>query len=340
METPIESELIEVKSPIDRFKEQWEQQPGSLNFFRQLKVINQNPQSLQYASLSVLKGWAQPLVFALQGLLLATFLLSLANWLITKDRGKQAEQIASLQNDLDAEGKRQQGVLDATQEAIDRINRSARKTAFTVAGSPTPLSREEALQKLNTLMEETKKLEEKYKGRIAARQHELHATGDALTLANSGTPLLFSLALLFSAQVVRRGIQGDYGKFKLAREADSFYLYFAVSRGIWINCGLVLALHLWLSSASYGLSGTSESIGPIFSILFLLAAYGALIYFFSVVSKDLYKAMQIPVPLNFYSLENKILVRLHNSFWLVFLVFETALLALSYVCYFLERHIG
>src|ERR1700730_8475417 len=340
MEIPAESEFIEVKSPIDRFKEQWEAQPGSLNFFRQLNVINKNPQSLQYAALSSLKGWTQPLVFAIQGLLLAAFLLSVTNWLITKDRGKQADQIASQQNDWEAEKKRQQGVLDATQEAIDQINRSVRKTTFTVAGSPVPLSRDQALQQLNALLEETKKLEQKYKNRIEARQHELRAAEDALALGNSGTPLVFSLALLFAAQVVRRGIQRDYGRFKLARQADSFYLYFAVSQGIWINCGLVFVMHLWFSAASYGLSGSSEAIGPILSILFWVAVLGLLIYYFSVVSKDLYQAMQIPVPSNFYSLENRILVRLHQSFWLVFLVFEAGLIALSYGSYLLERHAG
>ena len=71
-----------------------------------------------------------------------------------------------------------------------------------------------------------------------------------------------------------------------------------------------------------------------------MSAYGVLVYYFSVVSKDLYKAMQLPVPSNFYSLENKILVRLHNSFWLVFVVFEAALLGLAYGCYLLERRVG
>ncbi len=339
METPIESEFIEVRSPIDRFKEQWEKQPGPVNFLRQISVINQSPQSVQYASLSALKGWAQPLVFALEGLLLAALLLSLTNWLITKDRGNQADQIASSQLDLEAEMKRQQGVLDATQQAIDRINRSPKKTGFMVAGSPVPLSREEALQQLKALMEETNKLQQKYKNRIEARQHELHATGDALALANSGTPLVFALALLFTAQVVRKGIQNDYGKFKQARQADSFYLYFAVSRGVWIVCGLVAAMHLWFSAAAYGMGGSSLSIGPILSILFWIAIYGVFIYYLSLVSKDLYKAMQIPAPSNYYSLENKMLVRLHNSFWLVFVVFEAGLLLLSYGSYLLERHV-
>jgi len=340
MEMPVESEFIEVKSPIDRFKEQWEKEPGALNFLRQVNVINQSPQALQYAGLAALKGWTEPLVFALQGLLLVALLFSVMNWLITKDRGQQADQIASLQQDLEAEMKRQQGVLDATQEAIDRINRSPRKTSFTVGGSPAPLSREEALQQLNALLEETKKLEQKYENRTEARQHELHAVGDALALANSGTPLVFSLALLFTAQLMRRGIQNDYGKFKLARQADSFYLYFAVSRGLWINCGLVAVLHLWLSASAYGLGGSSQSIGPIFSILLVLAVYGVLVYYFFIVSNDLYKAMQIPGPSNHFGLKNKILVRLHNGFVLVFVAFEVGLLGLSYGCYLLERQVG
>jgi hypothetical protein len=340
MENPVESELIEVRSPIDRFKEQWEKQPGSLSFLRQASLINQSPQSVQYAGLSALKGWAQPLVFALEGLLLAALLLSFTNWLITRDRGNQADQIASLQHDMEAEMNRQQGVLDATEQDIDRINKSSRKKGFAVAGSPVPLSREEALQRHNALLEETKKLEQEYKRRNAAKQHELRAQGDAWALANSGTPLVFALALLFTAQVLRRGIQTDYGRFKLARQADSFYLYFAVSRGVWIVCGLVTAMHLWFSAAAYGIGGSSLSIGPIFSILFWLAICGVFIYYFSMVSKDLYKAMQIPVPSNYYGPENKILKHLLYSFCGVFVAFETGLLLLSYGSYLLQRHVG
>jgi hypothetical protein len=336
MQTPSESEFIEVRSPIDRFKDQWEKQPGALKFLRQVSVINQNPQSVQYAGLATLKGWAEPLVFGLQGLLLASLLLSLANWLITKDRGKQADQIALLQRDMEAEMNRQENVIKATQQDIERINKSTKKREFTVAGSPVPLSREEAIQRHNALIEETKKLEQEFKNRNEARQHELHAQGDAWALFDSGTPLVFSLALIFTAQLVRRGIQKDYGKYKLVRQADSFYLYFAVSRGIWINCGLVIVLHLWLSADAYGLGGSSQTIGPIFSILLFLAIFGVVGYYFSMVSKDLYKAMQIPAPSNYYGLENKILMRLH-SFWLVFVVFEAGLIGLSWGAYLLGR---
>lgn len=336
METPIESEFIEVKSPIDRFKEQWEKQPGAINFLRQVSLINQSPQSVQYAGLTTLKGWAEPLVFGLLGLLLFSFILSLTNWLITKDKGKQADQITLLQHEMEAEMKRQEGVIEAIQQDIARINKATKKKEFVVAGSPIPVNREDAIQRYNALIDETKKLEQEYKNHNEARQHELHAQGDAWTLAYSGTPLVFSLALIFTAQVVRRGIQKDYGRFKLARQADSFYLYFAVSRGIWINCALLVVMHLWLSADAYGLGGSSQSIGPIFSILLFLAIFGAVSYYFFMVSKDLYKAMQIPLPSNYYGLENKVLVCLHG-FWLVFAVFEATLIGLAWGVYLLGR---
>lgn len=336
MESPIESEFIEVKSPIDRFKEQWEKQPGALPFLRQVSVINQNPQSLQYAGMATLKGWTEPLMFAFQGLILVSLLLSMMNWLITRDRGKQAEGIAVLQRDLDAEMRRQEGVVQATQVDIERIRRSYKKKEFVVAGSPVPLGKDEALQRHYALIDETRKLEQKYQERNEAKQHELHAQGDALALAYSGTPLVFSLALVFAAWLVGRGIQKEYGKFKLARHADNFYLYFLVSRGILINCGLVAVLHLWLSADAYGMGSDSPSTGPLLSILLLLAVFGVIGYYFYIVSKDLYKAMQIPAPASYYGPGNKILVHLH-SFWTVFVVFEAGLIGLSWGCYLLER---
>ena len=98
----------------------------------------------------------------------------MANWLITKDRGKQADQIALLQRDMETEMKRQEGVIQATQQDIERISKSTKKKEFTVAGSPVLLSREEAVQRHNALIDETKKLEQEFKNRNEARQHELH----------------------------------------------------------------------------------------------------------------------------------------------------------------------
>jgi len=336
METPVESEFIEVKSPIDRFKEQWEKQPGAIPFLRQVSLINQNPQSLQYAGMAPLKGWTEPLMFALQGLVLVSLLLSLSNWLITRDRGERADAIAALQRDLDAETRRQGGVIEATQADIERIRRSFKKKEFIVAGSPVPLNKDEALQRHYALIDASKKLEQQYKDRNEARQHELHAQGDAFALAYSGTPLVFSLALVFAAWLVGRGIQKDYGKFKLSRQADNFYLYFLVSRGLWINCGLMVVLHVWLSSEAYGLGGLSPSISPLFSILMLLAVFGVIGYYFHTVARDLYKALQIPPPASYYGPENKILLQLHG-FWVVFVVFEAGLIGLSWGCYLLEH---
>lgn len=336
METSVESEFIEVKSPIDRFKEQWEKQPGAIPLLRQISLINQNPQSVQYASMAALKKWTEPLMFALQGLVLVSLILALTNWLITRDRGKQADAIAALQRDFDAETRRQEGVIQATQVDIERIQRSYKRKEFTVAGSPVPLNKAEALQQDYALIDEARRLEQKYKSHNEARQHELHAQGDAFALAYSGTPLVFSLALVFAAWLVRRGIQKDYARSNLTRQADNFYLYFLVSRGVWINCGLLVILHLWLSADAYGLGGISPSVAPIFSILFLLVVFGATGYCFYLVSKDLYKALQIPPPRRYDGLRNKILVHLHG-FWVVFVVFEAGLIGLSWGCYLLEH---
>ena len=107
-----EEEFIEVKSPIDRLKERRTAQAGSIAFFRQFSLIQQNPELVQYAELARIKGWSQPLMFALQGLLLAAVLLSSVNWLLTKDHGKQTDEIAAVKADLETEMKRQQGVID------------------------------------------------------------------------------------------------------------------------------------------------------------------------------------------------------------------------------------
>ena len=146
-----EEQFIEVKSPIDRLKERWAAQSSSIGFLRQRSLIQQNPELVQYAELARIKGWSQPLMFALQGLLLAAVFLSGMNWLITKDRGKQADEIAAVKADLDIEMKRQQGVIDAAQWEISRIRKSVKSAGFTV-GPSGPLSKEDALQQLDALM--------------------------------------------------------------------------------------------------------------------------------------------------------------------------------------------
>ena len=339
MEFQVETEFLEVKSPIDRFKQQWEHQPGALPFLKQRNVILQNPDLIQYAELARVKGWAQPLIFALQGLMVVAVIVSALNWWTTRERGAQADAIAAIQADLDQEMKRQQGVMEMAEFALERTKRSHSAGGFAVVAS-TGLTKEEAVEKLNALMEETRRSQQQYRARAEARMKNLHAEGDALALAGAGTPVVFSLALLFAAQVFRKGLQADYGGSKLSRQADDHYLYYMVSRGLWINCVFVVVLNVVLRGNAYGLSGFFAAVGPIGGAIFWLLLYGLLLYWFLVVSKDLYKSMQIQRPANFMGLENKILLRLHNSFWIVFLVFELGLLALSYGVYLLEKSVG
>ena len=333
-----EEEFIEVKSPIDRLKERWTAQSSSISFLRQLNLIQQNPELVQYAELARIKGWSQSLMFALQGLLLAAVLLSSVNWLLTKDRGKQTDEIAAVKADLETEMKRQQGVIDAAQWEISRIKKSAKSTGFTV-GSSGPLTKEDALLQLDALIEKTGKSQQEYTNRAAAKEKELHALSDALALAACGTPVVFSLALIFAAQVFRRGLYKDYSQLKLTRQADSFYLYSSVSRGLWINCVFIFLLNVVLSGSAYGLGHLFEFAGLAGATIFWLAMYALLLYFFYSVSQHLYKMMQVPAPRNTMSLENRILLRMHNSFWLVFLAFEAGLLALSYVSYLVARKV-
>ena len=96
MEFQVETEFLEVKSPIDRFRQQWEHQPGALPFLKQRNVILQNPDLIQYAELARVKGWTQPLIFALQGLLVIAVIVSALNWWITRERGAQADAIAAI----------------------------------------------------------------------------------------------------------------------------------------------------------------------------------------------------------------------------------------------------
>ena len=336
LELQSEIEFIEVKSPIDRFKEQWAKQTGGISFFRQRDVILQNPDLVQYAEFAGAKGWAQPLAFALKGLFVAALVLSAFSWLITKDEGKSADLIAATQAELESQLKTEQGIIDAAQFDIDRIEKARNRASFKVALS-NHLTKEEAFAQLNTIMEQAGKTQEQYKYRAQVKIQNLRAAGDGFTLAASGTPVVVALALLFAAPVFRRFMQASYGRCRLAGQADSYYLYYVSSRGVWLNLALVLVLNVALSNSAYGLGGVVEGMGSLGRILFWLAMYSALLYWFFVVSKDLYKAMQLPGLRDYTALENKVLLWMHNSFWMVFVVFEIVLLLLAYFVYLMEK---
>ena len=334
MELQAEAEFIEVKSPIDRFREQWATEAPKGGFFGQRKFILKHPDLVQYAELAGAKGWAQPLAFALKGMLLAAFLISAFSWLVTRDEGKYADWIAGVRAELESEMKTERAVIDASQFDMDRIERSRKQSGFTVATS-TDLTKEEAMAQLNTMIDQAHKLQEEYKYRAAVKIQNLRAEADGAALAASGTAVMVSLALLFAAPLFRRFIQQPYGRYRLTNQADSFYLYFMASHGFWLNLALVLILNVTLSNSAYGLNGVVKGIGPIGRGVFWLALYAGLLYWLYVVSIDLYKAMQLPRLRDYKDFENKVLLWMHNCFWMALAVFESALGLLAYSVYLL-----
>jgi len=336
MEIQTETEFIEVQSPIDRYKGQWEQQAGVTSFFRQRNFMLEHPDLVQYAELAHTKGWASPLRFGIQGLLLAAFFISALSWLITSGEGTYSDRIAAVRAEMESEIKTEQGVIDAAEFNKSRIEKSRKKDTFSVAGS-TALSKEEALAQLNVIMEEARKLQQEYQYRADIKVQNLRAAGDGFDLAASGTPVMLTLALLFAAPVFRILLQKSYPRCRLAGQADNYYLYYVVSWGMWLNLALAVLLNIYFSRSGYGLAGLFEGIGPIGRILFWLALYGLLLYWFFQVSKDLHKAMQLPRPKDFTDFENKVLLHMHTSFWMVFVVFEGVLALLAWGVYLLAK---
>ncbi len=336
MEVQAQAEFIEVKSPIDRFREEWAKVPGSMALFRQRSFLLQSPELLQYAEMARPQRWIQPLAFALQGLLLGALFLSGLSWLITRDEGTYADEIAKVQAELNSQLKTQQELIDASEWEIKRIESSRKTSGFTVATSGN-LTKDEALQQLNALIEEDKKLQEDYKLRAAIKTQNLRAAADGFALAASGTPVIFCLALIFAAPLFGQFMRREYARSRLAAQADSFYLYYLTGAGLWLSLIFVVVLNLFLSGSSYGLGGLIEGVGPVGRLLLWLALYALLVYWFLNASRGLQKAMQLPRLNNYLALENKALLHMHNSFWIVFITFETVLGLLAYAVYLLEK---
>jgi hypothetical protein len=319
-------------TPQDQLKLQWGQQPGFLPLIRQKNLIDRNPELLSVAATLNLPGWISPWMYALQGLVAASLMLALLNWQFTRHAGTLEDQVVALQANTQTEVKRQEEIIAATKAEIRRISRSA-NAVFKLHLSPTPLTREQALQALNSSLEESQRSEEQYKEKMAAQQRKLLARQNALALANSGTPLVFSLGLALAAVLVGSGAQKSFPRIRLARRLGDFYLYFATAEGLWPNLVLLVFLHVALSHDAYGLSGVFGSVGPLFWVVFWTGFYCLLLRYFVMVARDLNQALEIRPPANEWSLENKMLLRVHNSFLLVFAVMQAAFVALCYAIY-------
>ena len=322
-------------SPVDQLRLQWNQQPG-IPLLKQKSVIERCPELLSYAGMASLKGWSWPYAFAFQGLVIAAVLASLINWSMTHDSGRLHDDITRLQAETQAEVQRQQGVTDATEAEISRISHS-RKDTFKLHMSETPLTREQALAQLSASLADSRSSLEQYKQRMDVKERELRAAENALTLARSGAPLFFCLALLLCAGGVRRGVQNDYSRNRLARNSGDFFLYFATTEGLLLNLVLLAFAHLALSGGNYGLTDFFESVGPLFRVVFWIAFYVLVLRYFIGIARGMYKALQLRVPANEWSADNRILLRIHNNFLAVFAVLEGTFLAACYLLYHADK---
>ncbi len=325
-------EQVEELSPLDRFRQQWEQQPGPIPLIKQKNVVDQNAELVPYAGMAAVEGWSRPISFAFQGLVVAALVLSFANWLMTRDSGPLHDDIIALHDNVQTEVQRQQGIMDATDAEISRISH-ARAETFVLRMADHPLSRQEALQQLNATLEDTRRSLDEFKARSAAREKDLRARMAAMAMANSGTPLVFTLALVFASGGIRRSIQRHYSRNRFARNAGDFYLYFATAQGMYLNLVFLVLLHCALSASNYGLTELFESGGPLLSALFWAGFYALLLWYFGRIARDMYKALELRAPGAQWSPENKMLLRIHNSFLLLFVEIEIPFLAGCYLLY-------
>jgi len=319
-------------TPVDHLRQQWNQQPGPIPLIKQKNVIDQNAELLPWAGMAAIPGWTWPFAFALQGLVLLAVLASFVNWLNTRHSGKLEDEIAQVQANVETETRRQQGIADATEAEIRRISRSAYNT-FTLHMSARPLSREEALQQLNASLTETRNSLDQFKQHAAARERELRAREGALALANSGTPLIFTLALVLAAGSIGASVRRAYSRNPHARNAADFYLYSATAEGLYLNLVFIAFLHFGLSASAWGFSDFSQTVGPIFWALFWMAFYFLLLWYFVTVARDMYQALQLRPTASEWSLGNSMLLRIHNNFLMIFVALELPYLGACYLLY-------
>ena len=117
-----------------------------------------------------------------------------------------------------------------------------------------------------------------------------------------------------------------------------YYLYFITADGLWPNLVLLGFLFVALSGSDYGLSGMFSSVGPLFWVVFWIGFYCLLLHFFVMTARGLYRAMQARPPASEWGFDNRLLFRIHNSFFIVFAGLEAVFLALCYGFYLLQSH--
>jgi hypothetical protein len=329
-EEQITEQAVEL-SPAELLQHEWGHYPGPA-LLKQKGLLDRHPDLVAYAGMASMPGWSWPYAFAFQILIAVAVVASLFNWFVTRDAGKLHEELTRMETATETEVGRQQGILDATEAEIQRISHS-RLSVFHLKMSPEPLTREQALAQLNATLEDTKKSFTEYKQRMQEKEKDLRAAQNAKAIALSGIPLFFSLALVLCAGGVRRRVQQDFSRAKFIRHSGDFFLYFAASEGLLLNLAFLFLLHFALSGASWGLADMLESLGPVFWVAFSFGVYALLLYYFVLVARRLYAGLQLRVPASEWSPENKIALRIHNSFMITLIELEAIFLSACYFFY-------
>lgn len=326
-------------TPQSHLRLQWQQQPGPIALIRQKNVVDQNAELVPYAAVAGLPGWISPGLFALQGLVLIALIAAGLNWRMTRHSGKLQDEIIAMQESSKTEIKRQEEIIAATQAEIRRISNSS-NASFKLHIAATPLTREQALTALNSSLEESRASEEQYRHDMAVRESELRARQSTMAIVNSGSPLIFSLALFLAAGLFSQGAQKQFSRNRHARNLADYYLYFITAEGLWPNMVLLGFLFVALSGSDYGLSGLFSSVGPLFWVVFWIGFYFLLLRFFMMTARGLYRAMQSRPPANEWGFDNRLLFLIHNSCFVVFAGLEAVFLALCYGFYLAQNHVG
>src|ERR1041385_1996200 len=142
---------------------------------------------------------------------------------------------------------------------------------------------------------------------MAVRERNLRRRQSALAIANAGSPLIFSLALLMAAGLFSKGAQKSFPRNRHARNLADYYLYFVTAEGLWPNLVLLAFLFVALSGSDYGLTSLFSGVGPLFWVVFWIGFYLLLLRFFVMVARDLYRAMQAHSPVREWSFDHRLL---------------------------------
>ena len=104
---------------------------------------------------------------------------------------------------------------------------------------------------------------------------------------------------------------------------------------MWPNLILLDFLHVALSRGAYGFDKTFDRVGPLFWLVFCAGFYFLLLRYFVVIARDMYRPLAIRPSGSDWN--NRILLTVHNGFFIASAGLEVVFLALCYGVYLAQR---